>query len=293
MKPNVPPAAPSRDPSERKPSDDVHCCKTGSFGASAFGSSAGIERCESRLALSASLAGGVLLEGLGFETDAPDSDLESTAISSPVMIQDQANTNGAADGSDSSAIGASLIDQATALRDAHGLSGAGQTVAVIDSGVAWDHTVLGGGFGPGYRVVGGWDFAENDADPYDDGPAGYHGTHVAGLLAGDGEQFVGVAPGADLVALRVFDDQGSGQLEWIESALQWVHENQNEFESPITTINLSIGAVLSDANRDYAMGLLEDEFLQLRNDGILVFAAAGNSFDSADPSELLYPAASP
>ena len=38
----------------------------------------------------------------------------------------------------------------------------GQTVAVIDTGIAYDHTSLGNGFGSGYRVIGGWDFAEND-----------------------------------------------------------------------------------------------------------------------------------
>ena len=53
---------------------------------------------------------------------------------------------------------------------------------MIDSGIAWDHVALSGGLGTGYRVVGGWDFAENDADPYDDGPSGFHGTHVAGII---------------------------------------------------------------------------------------------------------------
>ncbi|MFN9957483.1 MAG: S8 family serine peptidase, partial [bacterium] len=67
----------------------------------------------------------------------------------------------------------------------YGLKGSQQTVAVIDSGIAWDHRALGRGFGPGYRVVGGWDFAENDPLPYDDAPAGFHGTHVSGILAAD------------------------------------------------------------------------------------------------------------
>jgi hypothetical protein len=74
-----------------------------------------------------------------------------------------------------------------------------------------------------------------------------------------------------------------------------VHENQNSFESPITTVNLSVGAALSDANRLYAMDMLEDELGLLREDGILVFAAAGNFFDAADQAvdEILYPASSP
>ena len=93
-----------------------------------------------------------------------------------------------------------------------GLTGKGQTVAVIDSGIAFDHVALGKGFGPGYKVVGGWDFAENDARPYDDAPAGFHGTHVAGIIGANDGVHLGVAPNVDLVALRVFTDAGKGDL---------------------------------------------------------------------------------
>src|SRR4029077_15431693 len=127
-----------------------------------------------------------------------------------------------------------------AARDQYGLRGDHQTVAIIDSGIAYDPVALGGGLGKAYRVVGGWDFAENDADPYDDGPAGFHGTHVAGIVGSSDARYQGVAPGADLVALRVFDDQGNGNFAWIDSALQWVHQHHNDFANPITTVNLSI-----------------------------------------------------
>ncbi|MGB7328422.1 MAG: S8 family serine peptidase [Rubripirellula sp.] len=237
-----------------------------------------IEPCEPRLALSASLAGDMLLQALGSADLFDESPLDESPDPQPAS---------------------NVIAQAVALRETADLTGAGQTVAVIDSGVAWDHVALKSGnapagFGPGYRVVGGWDFAENDNDPYDDGPAGYHGTHVAGVLAGNTSDFVGVAPEADIVSLRVFDDNGSSELQWIESALQWVHANQNSFESPITTVNLSVGAALSESNRVVAMDMLEDEFALLRQDNILVFAAAGNFFDGGEgDTGLLYPASSP
>ena len=180
-----------------------------------------------------------------------------------------------------------------AVRAEYGLTGAGQTVAVIDSGIAWDHVALGQGYGPGYRVVGGWDFTEeNDSQPYDDGPAGFHGTHVTGIIASDDPAHPGVAPDVDLVALRVFNDLGEGRLEWIESALQWVQQHQRDFENPITTVNISIGTSWNaDVLPEWAS--LEDELQQLRADGILVTASAGNSFQELNNLGLSYPASSP
>ncbi len=265
-----------------------------------------IEICEPRLALSASLAGELLLESLGIHPipiePIPVEPIPVEPIPiEPIQVEPLSNTTptlsplGNLDTPIPSSIETpDLFSQAAALRETSGFTGQGQTVAVIDSGVAWDHVALGGGYGPGYRVVGGWDFAENDSNPYDDGPAGFHGTHVAGTLAGKTDSFAGIATEAEIVALRVFDDSGRGQLQWIESALQWVHQNRNSFESPITTVNLSVGAALNPENYASATAMLEDELRQLRDDGILVFAASGNlqqggSF-TGDP--VLYPASS-
>lgn len=177
------------------------------------------------------------------------------------------------------------------VRQQFGFSGAGQTVAIIDSGIAYDHAALGNGFGSSYRVVGGWDFAENDANPYDDGPAGFHGTHVAGIVGSDHAVHVGVAPRVDLVALRVFDDQGTGNFDWIESALRWVHEHRNSFPNPITTVNLSLGAEWNAAVLP-SWAMLEDEFAQLESDGVFIAVAAGNAFQDYLQPGLSYPAVS-
>ncbi len=180
----------------------------------------------------------------------------------------------------------------TGVRSTYGLSGRGQTVAIIDSGIAYDHQALGGGFGTGKRVVGGWDFAENDANPYDDAPSGFHGTHVAGIVGSSNATYRGVASGVDLVALRVFDDQGNGNFSWVEKALQWVHQHRSDYANPITTVNLSLGTAWnSNAPPNWAM--LEDEFAQLKNDGIFIAVSAGNSFSSYNAVGLSYPAASP
>ncbi len=175
----------------------------------------------------------------------------------------------------------------------YGFSGVGQTVAVVDSGIAYDHFALGGGFGQNYRVVGGWDFTgENDADPYDDGPAGSHGTHVAGIVGGDDGNKSGVAPGVDLVALRVFDDAGAGDFSWVENALTWIHDNRNSFENPITTVNLSLSVTSWNSDTIPAWATLEEELAQLKADGIFIAVSAGDAFTTYDATGLSYPAAS-
>lgn len=174
----------------------------------------------------------------------------------------------------------------------YGFAGQGQTVAIIDSGIAWDHIALGGGLGSGYRVVGGYDFAEGDADPYDDGPSGFHGTHVAGIIGSSDASHRGVASSVDLVGLRVFDDDGAGYFSLVEEALQWVHDHRNDFENPITTVNLSLGTTWNAASVP-AWAALEDEFAQLEADGIFIAVSAGNSFSSYNKAGLSYPAASP
>lgn len=179
----------------------------------------------------------------------------------------------------------------SAARQSFGLTGQGQTVVVIDSGIAYDHPALGGAFGSGSRIVGGWDFAENDANPYDDRPGGSHGTHVAGIIGSSNSTYLGVAPGVDLVALRVFDDAGQGNFDWVEQALRWVEQNQYSFKNPITTINLSIGSSWN-SDRPPNWATLEDEFARLESSGIFISVAAGNSFGSYGTSGLSYPAAS-
>ncbi|GIW90625.1 MAG: hypothetical protein KatS3mg109_1057 [Pirellulaceae bacterium] len=179
-----------------------------------------------------------------------------------------------------------------AVRDAYGLDGYGQTVVIVDSGIAWDHVALGGGYGSGYKVVGGWDFAENDADPYDDGPAGFHGTHVAGIIASNDSVYVGVAPGVDLVALRVFNDAGAGYFSWVEQALQWVHTHRDSFRFPITTVNMSLGTNWNSTSVP-SWSTIEDELAQLAADGITVTVAAGNAFAQYQTPGLSYPASSP
>ncbi|RBQ69846.1 hypothetical protein VDGD_02277 [Verticillium dahliae] len=102
---------------------------------------------------------------------------------------------------------------------ATGNFGQGVKVAVVDTGVDYRHEALGGGFGPGFKVSGGYDVV-GDGWPIEDGvPDGDpldgrgHGTHVAGIIAAQTDSFQGVAPGVDLLAYKVFSSIGSGTYD--------------------------------------------------------------------------------
>lgn len=168
-----------------------------------------------------------------------------------------------------------------------GLNGAGQTIVVIDSGLAYDHPSFAG------RYVGGWDFAEQDDDPYDDQTTqarrGGHGTLVAGVAAASG---TGLATGADIVSLRVFDDSGKTYFTRVEQALQWVVEHHADMANPITTVNISLGTDWNSSEPPN-WGSYEDEFQTLAEANIFVTASAGNDFVQFGTQGLTYPAASP
>ncbi|TAK57455.1 MAG: hypothetical protein EPO22_12255 [Dehalococcoidia bacterium] len=147
--------------------------------------------------------------------------------------------------------------------------GQGVGVAVVDTGI-----VNSRDFGNG-RVVA---TLPRDADRGD----GYgHGSHVAGLIAGDGTRsdgrYEGVAPGANLINVRVGDDSGAATISDVITSLQLVIENQRRFN--IRVVNLSLRV---DVPQSYTTDPLDAavEFLTFR--GILVVAAAGNTGSDAD-----------
>ncbi len=274
-----------------------------------FNWSGSIEQLEDRLVMSADPLGGFLggqVQQHTFIDDLPGLDQHVVAEQAPALDH---HTESLPDfwisSENQNAIEQELRDIEQQLANAHdqtgltqvrsnyGFTGIGQTVAVIDSGIAYDHYALGGGFGQNYRVVGGYDFTgENDSDPYDDGPSGSHGTHVSGIIGGDAGAHNGVAPGVDLVGLRVFDDAGAGYFSWVNDALNWVHNNRNSFENPITAVNLSLGVASWNSDSIPSWANLETAFAQLEADGIFISVSAGNSYTSFNQTGLSYPAAS-
>ncbi|MEJ2628374.1 MAG: S8 family serine peptidase, partial [bacterium] len=89
--------------------------------------------------------------------------------------------------------------QADRVGNELGLSGEGILVGIVDTGIDYMHPALGGGFGPGFRVIGGYDFINDDADPVDDM---FHGTHVAGIVGASSDSLIGVAPGVHFIAAK-------------------------------------------------------------------------------------------
>ncbi|HLV59588.1 MAG TPA: S8 family serine peptidase, partial [Natronosporangium sp.] len=145
-----------------------------------------------------------------------------------------------------------------------GSTGAGVTVAVLDTGIDYTHPDLGGGFGPGHKVVGGYDVVNDDPDPMDDHG---HGTHVAGIVAADG-QLRGVAPDATLTAYKVLDSSGNGQVSDILAGLDRAVHPDNPHRADV--VNLSLSGPGDGADP------LSVAAQQAAEAGVVVVAAAGN-----------------
>ncbi len=150
------------------------------------------------------------------------------------------------------------------------ITGEGIKVAIIDTGIDYTHPDLGGCFGEGCKVVGGYDFINDDNDPMDDH---MHGTHCAGIVAGNGV-LNGVAPGAELYAYKVLDSAGSGALSGIVAALERVVDpNQDgDFSDKMDVLSMSFGMSISSPE-DYLSTVCDD----LMDLGIVTVIAAGNS----------------
>ncbi len=162
-------------------------------------------------------------------------------------------------------------DQIWTQKDSLGspVTGTGVTVAVIDTGIDYLHPDLGGGFGPGYKVVGGYDFFNNDSNPIDDNG---HGTHVAGIIAASGG-IEGVAPGASLLAYKVLGADGSGPMSDVIEAID-ASIDPNHDGSPadhVNVISMSLGG--SGDSQDPICQAVK----RAVDAGIVVVVAAGNS----------------
>jgi serine protease AprX len=159
----------------------------------------------------------------------------------------------------------------TAVRQDYGYDGSGVGVAIIDSGVAAAHDDLAGDSGP--RVDRFVDFVNGQTTAYDDYG---HGTHVAGIIAGNGFDSsgarTGMAPGARLTVLKVLDGSGSGRISDVIAAIDYVLENKDALN--IRVINLSVATGVYESYNTDPLTLATQRAVRA---GLVVVAAAGNN----------------
>jgi subtilisin family serine protease len=171
--------------------------------------------------------------------------------------------------------------------DGSALDGRGQTIAIVDTGIDYTQPALGGcttlqvTTTHDCKVEGGWDFVNNDADPMDDMG---HGTHVAGIAAGDpnvdGGALAGVAPGARLLAYKVLGSGGSGYTSDVILGID------RAVQDGATVINLSLGSASVDPNDP-----TEQAVAAAVAQNVVVVVAAGNNYGGGMNSPARSPAA--
>jgi subtilisin family serine protease len=170
---------------------------------------------------------------------------------------------------------------------AQGYTGQGVVVAVVDSGVDYNHSDLSGNIwvnsgeiadngvdddGNGFiDDVRGWDFFDGDNDPMD---SDVHGTHIAGTIAAENNGFgvTGVAYNATIMPVRVIDSEG-GTISDIAAGIRYAADNGAD------VINLSLGGYFPSTEREEAIRYASDR-------GVVVVMAAGNE----GASQPVYPA---
>ncbi len=154
--------------------------------------------------------------------------------------------------------------KAVRLNQVGSVTGAGVTVALLDTGISRVDD-LGG------RVVARVDFTPGGAgfDTYG------HGTHLAGIIGGDGAdsagKWRGVAPGARIVSVKVAGADGSTDVSVVIAALQWIVTHRAEFG--IRVLNLAFG---TDGDQTYALDPLDAAVERAWSAGITVVVSAGN-----------------
>jgi len=149
-------------------------------------------------------------------------------------------------------------------------TGKGVTVALIDTGADSDHEALAG------KILAFKDFVNNQTSAYDDNG---HGTHCASLIAG--KMGTGVAPGADLVVVKVMDRSGACYTSDALKALDWCLENKDLYG--IRVISFSVGG----ENPSEGVSLLDEACNKMVQEGMVMCVAAGNS--GPDDSSIVIP----
>ena len=172
-----------------------------------------------------------------------------------------------------------------------GYTGAGVTMAIIDTGIDGNHTALDDldddNTTNDPKIVAFYDAINNPSAtngteifPYDDNG---HGTHCAGITAGTGApdyQHIGVAPKANLVGVKVLDGGGSGSFAAVMAGMEWTVEKRHEFNIRAASMSLGAltGAIEWTSSEEESVNRMANEMVRA---GVTLFIAAGNSGGTA------------
>jgi serine protease AprX len=167
-----------------------------------------------------------------------------------------------------------------------GLTGSGVVVGIIDSGVSLHPDVA-------KRLKLSVDFTGDTSGNAD----GYgHGTHIAGIIAGNGggshtdagNTYVGMAPGAELVSLRVLGADGTGYVSDVIAALEWSIKNKDRYQ--LRVLNISLGRQPTTAPSDDPLAQAVERAVSA---GLVVVASAGNVGTTVDGQPIVGAIVSP
>ncbi|MDP6584697.1 MAG: S8 family serine peptidase, partial [Anaerolineales bacterium] len=170
-----------------------------------------------------------------------------------------------------------------------GITGEGQTVCVVDTGIDYAHSDLGGCTqseflnGQCAKVPSGYDFYNSDNNPMDDQS---HGTHVAGIVAANGV-LTGVAPNARLLALKVCSSGGSCNGDAMIAGVDWCNEHKDQYNIVATTMSIGDGG---QYNENTCPTWMDTAITTAHGLGIAVTIASGNEYHS---NGISYPGCSP
>ncbi len=155
--------------------------------------------------------------------------------------------------------------------------GKGSCTAILDTGI-YPHSDLK------HQLRYFKDFVGNKTTPYDDNS---HGTHVAGILAGNGFSsnggICGVAPESDIIALKILDKNGSGDKSALLAACHWLLDNHKKYN--INIVNISVGSETEDCNEE--KNEITSALEALWNENISLVVSAGNN--GPGPGTITFP----
>lgn len=148
------------------------------------------------------------------------------------------------------------------------IRGEGKTIAILDTGIDANHPA----FSSPNKILAKFNVINGGIDVKD----GHgHGTHVAGIAAGNGGEITGVAPDAKLVVVKVLTDQGGGTEGWIIAGMEYIadlDQNPSTYD-PVDVANMSLGSPVA-GDPDDPMSQAVD---RLSDYGVIFAIAAGNN----------------